>query len=312
MAEIVITEPMHAAGLDRLMARHSCHNDPGLAERQNEIAPLLAPCRALIVRNKTQVTADLLNHGPNIVAVGRIGVGLDNIDLEACKDRNIAVYPATGANAASVAEYVMTAALMLSRPCYRVSDEMIGGAFPRERLSGGRELTARTLGIIGFGAIGQAVATRARAFGLTIVAHDPGLPDDHPAWNGIARMSCDEVIAEADILTLHVPLTDNTRGLIDAAALRAMKPGAILINTARGGIVDEPALADALKNGHIAGAAIDVFSSEPLTPDIARLFAGIDNIILTPHVSGLTVDSAVRVSETVADRILSHLAGSNA
>ncbi len=264
--------------------------------------------RALIVRNRTQVRGALLDAAPELTCVGRLGVGLDNIDLAACEGRGVAVYPATGANNLSVAEYAIGTAMALLRGAYAANEEMIAGDWPRQSCAG-RELSGKVLGLVGFGAIARDTAARARALGMEVAAFDPFVPADDPVWRTAGRLDLDALLATADVVSLHVPLTDGTRHLIDAPRIAAMKPGAILINAARGGVVDEAAVAAALRAGHLGGAALDVFETEPLTAGAATIFAGVPNLILTPHIAGVTVESNTRVSELVADRVLAHLAG---
>ena len=305
MPDIVITEFMDAPAVETLRAKHDTLYDPALVDDTPRLLATVAEARALVVRNRTQVTAALLEAAPKLVVVGRLGVGLDNIDLPACAARAVKVCPATGANTIAVAEYVLAAALTLVRPVYAATAEVAGGGWPRGRLLGG-ELSGRTMGLVGFGGIARAVAQRAQAFGMRIAAFDPHLGPADPAWNGTARLSLPDLLGTADVLSLHVPLTDETRGLLNAAALAAMKPGAVLINTARGGIIDEPALAEALRTGHLGGAAIDVFETEPLpaTP----LWDGVPNVILTPHIAGLTRESNAAVSDVTARNVLEALA----
>lgn len=276
--------------------------DPTLVDDRPRLLSALDTADALIVRNRTQVNAELLVRAPRLKAVGRLGVGLDNIDLEECASRNIAVLPATGANTLSVAEYVISAALQLVRPAYASNPAMIAGDWPRNALIGG-ELYGRTMGLVGYGGIARAVAERARSFGMRIAACDPLLGEDDPAWAESIRLDLDALLESADVLSLHVPLTPATRNLIDDEAIRRMKDTAILINTARGGVVDEAALADALRSKTIAGAALDVFASEPLTVEAGARFAGLSNIILTPHVAGVTVEGNVRVSTLTVENV---------
>jgi (S)-sulfolactate dehydrogenase len=305
---ILITEFMDEAAVARLRAAHPVTYDPGLADRQGEIPALMPGVRALIVRNRTQVRGPLLDAAPELTCVGRLGVGLDNIDLAACEGRGVAVYPATGANNLSVAEYVIGTAMALLRGAYAANEEMIAGDWPRQSCAG-RELSGKVLGLVGFGAIARDTAARARALGMEVAAFDPFVPADDPVWRTAGRLDLDALLATADVVSLHVPLTDGTRHLIDAPRIAAMKPGAILINAARGGVVDEAAVAAALRAGHLGGAALDVFETEPLTAGAATIFAGVPNLILTPHIAGVTVESNTRVSELVADRVLAHLAG---
>ena len=182
----------------------------------------------------------------------------------------------------------------------------MNGEWPRQAASG-RELSGKTLGLIGFGSIAQDAAGFGRAFGMQIIAYDPFLPADHPAWEGATKMELDGVLAKADIVSLHVPLTDGTRHLINADALKTMKSDAFVINTARGGTVDEQALVDAIRAGEIGGAALDVFETEPLTAEAAEKFRGLDSIILTPHIAGVTQESNTRVSHMTADLVRKHL-----
>ncbi|MFN3549186.1 MAG: hydroxyacid dehydrogenase [Mesorhizobium sp.] len=306
MADIVITEFMDEAAVGRLRARYDTHYDPGLVDRADELRSAVADARALVVRNRTQVRGALLDAGARLACVGRLGVGLDNIDVEACRARGIAVYPATGANDLSVAEYVMAAAMTLLRGAFFATADVAGGAWPRQRLIG-RELAGRTMGLVGLGSIAREVAWRANAFGMQVVAYDPMLMADHPAWQMARNVSLDGLLTLSDVVSLHVPLTDSTRNMIGAAQIAAMKPDAILINAARGGVVDEAALAAALRERRLGGAALDVFAEEPLSGAEGKRFEGIGNLILTPHVAGVTVESNVRVSDLIADTVIAHL-----
>jgi (S)-sulfolactate dehydrogenase len=173
----------------------------------------------------------------------------------------------------------------------------------------GREAAGKRLGLVGYGAIARETAARARALGMTIAAYDPHLPAEHAAWRGAERASLDALLATSDVVSLHVPLTPETRDMLDAAALAKMKPDAILVNAARGGVVDEQALADALRAGRLGGAALDVFATEPLTAEAGAKFAGLPNLILTPHVAGVTEESNVRVSGVTAAAVRRHLGG---
>ena len=308
MSDIIITEYMDPAAVQDLSTTYDVHYDPDLVDDPLQLKSLLGSARALVVRNRTQVDADLLAAAPQLQVVGRLGVGLDNIDLAAAAARNVAVCPATGANADSVAEYVLTAMMLLFRPVYHHQAAMRRGAFPREALSHGAEIGGKTLTLIGGGVIGQAVLTRALAMGMTILVVDPALTTaPHPQAE---LVSLDDGLARGDVISLHIPLIDATRNLIDASALAQMKPTALLINTARGGIIDHAALGDALRQGQLGGAAIDVFPDEPASQDAMRVFEGLDNIILTPHVAGLTEDANKRVGMITAQNVKDHLSKS--
>ncbi len=299
MADIVITEFMDEAAIAEILPGRDLVYDPSLVDRPDALAALLGDCRALVVRNRTQVRSTLLDQAPRLQIVGRLGVGLDNIDVAACAARHIEVRPATGANDLAVAEYVVTAALMLLRRAWFASDRVAAGAWPRLDLIG-REASGKRLGLIGYGAIARLTAEKAAALGFAISAFDPHLAEGDPAWARAERRTLDALLAESDVVSLHVPLTAETRHIVDAAALARMKPGAILINAARGGVVDEAALVAALKDGHLGGAALDVFETEPLTAAAGAAFAGLSNLILTPHIAGVTEESNTRVSVVIA------------
>lgn len=303
MKRICISEFMDPDAVAALTPGFELRYEPDWVDRRAELLAALPSADALIVRNRTQVDAALLDSAPRLRVVGRLGVGLDNIDVESCKARGIRVIPATGANARSVAEYVVTTAAMLLRGAYQSSGEVVQGKWPRARLSEGRETLGKTLGLIGFGDIGRQTAALAQAFGMRVVAHDPMLRDDDPVWqrSGVAPRGLDALLAEADAVSLHVPLVPATRHLLDARRLAAMRPGAVLINTARGGVVDEAALAAALREGHLAGAALDVFEREPLPA--GSPLDGVPNLVLTPHIGGVTREANARVSMMIAQQV---------
>lgn len=306
MPRVVISEFMDDGAVDRLSSATSTLYQPDLVDRRGDLLASLAEAEVLVVRNRTQVNAEVLDAGKGLRVIGRLGVGLDNIDLEACKQRGIHVWPATGANDLAVAEYVITSAMMLLRGAYLGSHDVAAGKWPRQQMIGG-ELSGRVMGLLGFGSIARQVGERALALGMSVIAHDPHLDATDPAWAKARRVTLDELLTQADALSLHVPLTPQTWHIIDAPALAKMKQAAVLINAARGGVVDEPALARALSAGRLAGAALDVFEVEPLTADDGARFAGLSNIILTPHIAGVTDESNVRVSSLIADKILDHL-----
>lgn len=304
---IVISEFMDEAAVARLRERHEVLYAPQLVDDGARMHAEAARADALIVRNRTQVRGELLAALARCRVVGRLGVGLDNIDVPACEARGIRVVAAVGANALSVAEYVVGTAMLLLRGAYLSSAEVAAGAWPRTALSQGRELHGKTLGLVGFGSIGQATAKLAKALGMQVVACDAALAPDAPAYAaaGVKPLDLDGVVAAADVLSLHVPLLDSTRGLFGAARLAALKPGAVVVNTSRGGVIDEVALAQALRGGRLGGAALDVFDAEPLPA--APHFQDCPNLVLTPHVAGVTRESNERVSHLIADRVLEAL-----
>lgn len=306
---IVISEFMDTGAVDLLRRDFQVLYEPDLVDRRADLLKAVAGADALIVRNRTRVDGEVLAAGRRLKAVGRLGVGLDNIDVPACRERGIQVLPATGANARAVAEYVITSVLVLTRGVYHNSGPVAQGAWPRTAMSNGREVHGRTLGVVGFGGIGRMTARLAQGLGMQVVAHDPMLADTDAVWRETCAtpLGLDELLAQSDAVTLHIPLTDGTRKLFDAARIAAMKDGAVLVNTARGGIVDEAALAQALRQGKLAGAAVDVFGEEPLPA--GSPLAGAPNLILTPHVAGLSVEANTRVSDMVAERVADVLQG---
>ena len=303
MHRVVVTEFMDETALAGFGEGFDVRYDPVLVDDRAATLAAVAGADAVIVRNRTRVDAALVAAAPRLRAVGRLGVGLDNIDLGACEARGVTVHPATGANAASVAEHVIGALLVMVRGTFQATPAVLAGAWPRAALGEGGEIGGRTLGMVGFGTIAREVAARARAMGMAVLAHDPHLPPGDPAWGGTERTALDDLLARADAVSLHVPLTDTTRGLIGAPALARMRPSAVLVNTARGGIVDETALADALRGGRLGGAALDVFEDEPLGVEAARRFADCPNLLLTPHVAGLTAEANARVSTLTVSNV---------
>ncbi|MEM5387277.1 hydroxyacid dehydrogenase [Paraburkholderia phymatum] len=298
---IVIPESILPNAIEKLTLEHSVHYDPDLVGKPDELLRAVETADALIVRRLTQVKGELLSAMPRCKVVGRLGVGLDNIDTLTCSARGIAVIPALGANARSVAEYVIAAAMMLLRGAYHSTEEVVDGAWPKERLNLGREVAGKTLGVVGFGSIGRVTAELAEAVGMQVVVHDVSDSND-PVGVRYRRLSLESLLACSDVVTLHVPLTEQTRALMDTARIRGMKPGAVLINAARGGIVDDEALVAALRTGHLGGAAIDAFEREPLVA--SPQYRGLKNLILTPHIAGVTRESEARVTELVVDRVL--------
>lgn len=309
VSKVVITEFMDESAVAGLRGDYDVTYEPDLADRATELELLAADASALIVRNRTQVRGAVLDRAARLRVIGRLGVGLDNIDLEVCAQRGIEVCPATGANDDAVAEYVVSAALSLLRGAYAVNTSMLAGEWPREHCMGA-ELAGKRLGLIGMGGIARATLRRAIPLGMQISGCDPLVAAADAVWSQAGRMTLEALLETSDVVSLHVPLTKDTKHLIDAAALERMKPGAVLINAARGGVVDDSALATALRVGKLAGAALDVFENEPLDSESAQKFQGLPNLILTPHIAGVTRESNERVSRVTADNVRRVLAGS--
>ena len=303
---ILITEFMDEDAINLLKNKYDVYYDISLAEDSNSLVKLINKMKALIVRNKTLVTRELIENAPNLTCVGRLGVGLDNIDLNACEEQNITVYPALGANSHSVAEYVICASMLLLRKAYFKKNEMIAGNWPRQE-SSGSEVYGKTLGLIGFGDIAQKTRDLALGLGIKTVAYDPYLDKDSNVWKETKNLSLDNLLSISDIISLHIPLSKETKNLIDEKKLRLIKNSSVIINTSRGGIIDENSLAKLLKENKIGGAALDVFNKEPINKENAKKFEGLDNLILTPHIGGVTKESNDRVSKMIAKKIDIHL-----
>ena len=302
MADIVVSEFLDDAALARLAA-YEVHYDPDPVDHPEDLIEACRGARGLIVRNRTKVTRALLEAAPKLEVVGRLGVGLDQIDLPACAEHDVTVCPASGANALAVAEYVIGSIFHLSRLSLSNTPAVLAGAWPRTKTREW-EVAGRTLGIIGFGHIGRMTAGLARGLGMRIIACDPFLDDHDPAWTEGERRDLPALLAEADTVSLHVPLTDSTRGMIGAAEIDQMKTTAFLINTARGGVVDNEAVATRLRDGKLGGAALDVFEGEPLSAEQAFPLRDAPNLILTPHIAGLTDEALDRVSTMTVSNVL--------
>jgi D-3-phosphoglycerate dehydrogenase len=264
----------------------------------------LPRAHALLVRSDTEVTADLIALAPELRVIGRAGAGVDNIDIAAATRRGIAVLNAPGANTVSAAEHTIALLFALVRRIPWAVQSMREGAWDRKSFAG-IELRGKTLGVIGLGRIGAHVARVARALGMTVVAHDPYLPAQRGADLGVALWPLDEVLAAADVVTLHMPLTDATRHLLDRGRLARMKRGAVLVNAARGELVEETALVEAVQSGHLGGAAVDVFADEPLPADSP--LRGVDRLLLTPHLAASTREAQDRTALEICQAVLDAL-----
>lgn len=255
----------------------------------------------LVVRSATRVDREMISRAPALKVIGRAGVGVDNIDLEAATERGVAVFNAPGGNTIAAAELTMALILVAIRKVAAADRSLRAGSWDRGAFKGG-ELSGRTLGLVGAGRIGAEVALRCRAFGMTAIAYDPYLPESVADDLSIRLTDLDEVIETADVISCHVPLNDETRGLISAEALARMKPTALVVNASRGGVVDEPALAAALESGVIAGAALDVYETEPLPAESPLRTA--PNLVMTPHLGASTDEAQVRVAVEVAEALV--------
>ena len=278
--------------------------DPPISE--DVLADRLAgePINAVLLRGSPPLTRRVLEGASNLRIIAKHGAGVDSVDLDAATARGIAVVNAGGANADAVAEHALALMLSLARDLPHLHRNLRDGIWEKPRYLG-REFRGRTVGIVGYGQIGRRTAKLAAAFGARIVIYSRSAVADPQGAE--VEQDFDRLLGKADILSLHCPLTEKTRGLIGKRALALMKPGAILINTGRGGLVDEAALADALRSGRLAGAGLDVFAQEPADP--ANPLFGLDNIICTPHVAAMTAEAMVRMGTAAASNIIGYLNG---
>jgi D-3-phosphoglycerate dehydrogenase len=284
---VVIADPLSSSAIDILRAVPGWTVDARPSRAPADLAPDLAEADALIVRSATQVDEQLIAAAPRLRVIARAGTGVDNVDVRAATDRGIVVMNAPGANSVSVAEHAFALMLALSRSVGAADAAMKRGVWDKKRLTGA-ELRGKTLGVLGLGRIGQEVTNRARAFGMNVVAHDPFISEQVAATMGAELASLDELCSRADYITLHIPATPETRQLFDAGRFAACKPGVRIINTARGELIDEAALADAIRRGHVAGAGLDVFQVEPPRD---QSLVGLPQVVATPHIAASTVEA---------------------
>src|SRR5947209_12771849 len=296
---VVVADRVAKSGLDVLSGTPDIEVID-VAGKPAELDKVIASAHALIVRSETRVTAALMAHAPHLRVVARAGTGVDTIDVPAATRRGIAVMNTPGANTVSAGEHAMGLLLALVRRIPDAAAAMRRGEWERKRFEG-TELRGKTMGVVGLGRIGGHVAQLARAFGMQVVGHDPYLLPERAGELHVRLLPLEQLLRTADVVTLHVALTDQTHHLIDAQRLKLMKPTAVLINTARGELVDEAALAEAIKEKRIGGAAIDVFAVEPLPPD-APLRA-LDRVILTPHLAASTAEAQERVSVEICGAV---------
>jgi len=307
MHRVLVTDTIADSGLEILRAADDVDlvYRPGL--KGEELLKEVAQSDALITRSGTAVTEELVNAGNRLRIVGRAGVGLDNVDVDACTARGILVINAPTANVMSATEHTMAMLLALCRNIPEAHASVKRGEWKRSKFMG-TELDRKTLGVIGLGKIGTRITVRAKAFGMRVIAYDPYIVDSVYVGVAAEKVTLDQLLAQADIITVHTPLTDETRGMIGPAEFGKMKDGVMVLNIARGGIYEERALADALDSGKVSGAAVDVYTQEPPAPDHPLLTA--KNIILSPHIGANTIEAQDRVAVTTSEMVIEALRGS--
>ncbi len=307
MKKILITEFMEQESVDIISYAFDVIYDPTLHENLESLSSQIASVDAVIVRNKTQLTEALLLKAKNLTFVGRLGVGLDNIDTDFCSKNNIFVQPATGMNADSVAEYVIACSLSLLKNIPISHNGTVSGQWPRTSIKS-RELGGKTLGLLGFGVIGKKVSRLAQVFGANVIAYDPFVSSSDAESLDVTLTTQDEIFRLSDVISIHLPLTDETRDLMNLSSFNKMKKSPIIINSSRGSIVNEEDLLKAYNENLINGFALDVYNSEPIKEKLYKEITSSMNCILTPHTSGVTVESNVRVSQFIADKVINFLA----
>ena len=300
---ILVSEPLAKEGVALLQAKHQVDIRTGLS--REDFLAALPGYDALMVRSQVKVDTDAIAAGSRLAVIGRAGVGVDNVDVDAATRAGIVVVNAPTGNTVAAAEHTIALMFALARHIAAADASVRRGEWKRSAFTG-VELRGRTLGIVGLGKIGMAIADRARGLQMDVVGHDPFVSPEVAANHGVALCSLDEVIAGADVLTLHVPVTRATRGLIGASQLARMKPTAFLLNVSRGSVVDEAALAQALREGWITGAGLDVYAAEPPT---SSPILDAPNTVLTPHLGASTVEAQVRVAIEAAEQVLDVLDG---
>src|SRR5689334_2862752 len=276
---------------------------PNLGKDKDKLAEVLGNFDGLAIRSATKVTGKILEHAKNLKVIGRAGIGVDNVDIPAATAKGVIVMNTPFGNSITTAEHAITLMLALARQIPQADASTQAGKWEKNRFMG-VEITAKTLGIIGCGNIGAIVAERAHGLKMKVIAYDPYLSPERAADLSIEKVELDELIRRSDFITLHTPLTDKTRNIIDAQALAAMKKGVRIVNCARGGLVDEQALRAALDSGHVAGAAFDVFIEEPAT---ANPLFGHPNVVCTPHLGAATTEAQENVALQVAEQMSDYL-----
>jgi D-3-phosphoglycerate dehydrogenase len=304
VARVLVTEKIAQSGLDQLArAGHEVDVQEGLGP--DALLGAVPGAQALIIRSATQVTAEVLAAGSSLVVVGRAGIGLDNVDVAAATARGVMVVNAPQSNILSAAEQAMALLLAQARNIPQAHAALVAGKWERSKWEG-VELHAKTLGVVGLGRVGALVAQRALAFGMRLVAYDPFVSAERARHMGVELCSLEELVAQADFVTVHLPKTPDTVGLVGRDLLAKAKPGIRIINTARGGIVDEEALADAIRSGVVQGAGLDVFATEPTTE--SPLFE-LESVVVAPHLGASTVEAQDKAGVTIAEQVALALAG---
>jgi (S)-sulfolactate dehydrogenase len=300
---VLVSDDLSADGV-ALMKKAGLEVDVKVGLKPEELEQIIGGYEALAVRSATKVNARLLEKATRLQVVGRAGVGVDNVDLDAATRRGVVVMNTPGGSAVTVAELTLAHMLALARHLPQATASVKGGKWEKKKFQG-HQLAGKTLGVVGMGNIGSVVVSRCQGLGMEVVAYDPFISAEAAAKMGVGLVTLDELWGKADVISLHVPLTEQTRYLVNAQTLARMKKGVLLVNCARGGVIDEKALADALASGHVAGAALDVFEKEPVPLDSPLL--KLDSFICTPHLGASTEEAQAAVAVAIAEQIAQFL-----
>jgi D-3-phosphoglycerate dehydrogenase len=306
MFRILISDKLGEAGLSMLDKAADASYDVKTGLKKEELLAVIPEYEGLIIRSGTQVDADVLAAAGKLKVVGRAGIGVDNVDVAAATKQGVIVMNTPGSNSVATAEQTMALMLAVTRHTVAAHNSLAVGEWNRAQFTG-TELYGKVLGIVGFGRIGRLVAERAKAFGMTVLAHDPFVKAEEGAKLGVSLVDLDRVFSQADYLTLHTAVTPQTTKMINCPSMKRMKKGVIIINVARGQLIDEAALAEALRDGHVKAAALDVYASEP--PAAGHPLLGLPNVLHTPHLGASTVEAQSNVSTQIVGQVLDFLRG---
>lgn len=306
MFHILVSDKLGAAGLEMLEKASDAAYDMKTGLSKEELLAVIPAYDGLIIRSDTQADADVIAAGAKLKVIGRAGIGVDNINVEAATKQGVVVMNTPGSNSVATAEQTLALMLAVSRHTVPAHNSLAAKEWNRAQFAG-VELYGKVLGIVGLGRIGQLVAERAKAFGMTVLAHDPFVKADVAARLGVSLVDLDRVFSQADYLTLHTAVTPQTTKMINCPAIKKMKKGVIIINVARGKLIDEAALAEALQDGHVKAAALDVYTSEPPAADNPLI--GLPNVLHTPHLGASTAEAQRNVATQIVSQVLDCLRG---
>lgn len=302
MVDIVISEFMHKNAIADLSRDFEVHYEPTLGSDLPSLSRAVRHAKALIIRDRTVVDIPLIAQALDLRVIGQVGAVSDNIDMLSCEARGVSIVRAPDMMADAIGEYVIASAMMLMRGAFFATREVMAGKWPRGHLVG-REINGRTLGLVGLDFGARAAAQRAQALGMKVIGWDPFLKSAHPVWRDVERVEFDALLAESDVVSVHLPARPELIGRVGTVALARLKPTAVLISVGGGGVVDEATVANMLSIGRLRGAAFDGFETEPLNSEAGSIFAAVPNLLLTPRIADLTLESHLRSSAAIVAKV---------